>query len=107
MDINKNLEKLNKIGIALSAEKNLHKLLEMIVDEAMDITNADAGTLYLMIDNKIVFTRIFPQGINMRVLKGAQYDILGNVDLAVRFVVEFKDSRYRVLIDRLGYFDNE
>jgi len=43
----------------------------------------------------------------MRVLKGAQYDILGNVDLAVRFVVEFKDSRYRVLIDRLGYFDNE
>ena len=58
-------------------------------------------------DNKIVFTRIFPQGINMRVLKGAQYDLLGNVDLAVRFVVEFKDSRYRVLIDRLGYFDNE
>ncbi len=58
-------------------------------------------------DNKIVFTRIFPQGINMRVMKGAQYDLLGNVDLAVRFVVEFKDSRYRVLIDRLGYFDNE
>ena len=58
-------------------------------------------------DNKITFTRIFPQGINMRVLKGVQYDLLGNVDLAVRFVVEFKDSRYRVLIDRLGYFDNE
>ena len=58
-------------------------------------------------EGRIVFTRIFPQGINMRVLKGAQYDILGNVDLAVRFVVEVKDSRYRVLIDRLGYFDNE
>ena len=43
----------------------------------------------------------------MRVLKGVQYDLLGNVDLAVRFIVEFKDSRYRVLIDRLGYFDNE
>jgi hypothetical protein len=58
-------------------------------------------------ENRIVFTRIFPQGINMRVLKGVQYDILGNVDLAVRFVVEFKDSKYRLLIDRLSYFENE
>ena len=58
-------------------------------------------------ENRVVFTRIFPQGINMRVLKGVQYDILGNVDLAVRFVVEFKDSKYRLLIDRLSYFENE
>ena len=45
------IEKLNKIGIALSSERNINKLLEMIVDESMNITNADGGTLYLMIDN--------------------------------------------------------
>lgn len=38
--------KLNQIGIALSAERNLDRLLEMIVDEARDLTNADGGTLY-------------------------------------------------------------
>ncbi|NLC06671.1 MAG: metal-dependent phosphohydrolase, partial [Syntrophomonadaceae bacterium] len=41
------IENLLNIGIALSAEKNLNRLLEMIVTEARRITNADAGTLYL------------------------------------------------------------
>jgi len=45
------LKKINKIGIALSTEKEINKILEMIVDESMNITNADGGTLYLMIDN--------------------------------------------------------
>tara|TARA_B100000029_G_scaffold436261_1_gene450786 strand:+ start:287 stop:1777 length:1491 start_codon:yes stop_codon:yes gene_type:complete len=49
--IQNNLEKLNEIGIALSSEKNINNLLELIVDESMSITNADGGTLYLMIDN--------------------------------------------------------
>ncbi len=41
-------KKLAEIGIALSAEKNLNVLLEKIVIEAMDYTNADGGTLYIM-----------------------------------------------------------
>ena len=41
------IEKLNEIGIALSAEKNTPKLLEMILKGAKTILNADAGTLYL------------------------------------------------------------
>ncbi|MFZ3130378.1 MAG: HD domain-containing phosphohydrolase [Desulfosporosinus sp.] len=43
------------IGIALSAEKNHNRLLEMIVTEARRITNADAGTLYLCDGNSLVF----------------------------------------------------
>ncbi len=39
---------LAQIGIALSAEQNLSKLLEMIVDEARDFTDADGGTLYIL-----------------------------------------------------------
>ncbi len=41
------IEQLNKIGIALSAEKNLPKLQEMILQSALKTTHADAGTLYL------------------------------------------------------------
>ena len=40
------LEQLLRIGLALSSEKNIGKLLEMIVDSARLISNADGGTLY-------------------------------------------------------------
>ncbi|MBF0320718.1 MAG: GAF domain-containing protein [Nitrospirae bacterium] len=40
--------KLLQIGIALSAEQNIEALLEMIVSEAMNFTNADGGTLYIV-----------------------------------------------------------
>ncbi len=42
------IERLTDIGIALSAEKDINRLLEMIVDEARHITRADAGTLYIV-----------------------------------------------------------
>ncbi len=41
------IKELVKIGMALSAEKNLDRLLEMIVSEARRFTNADGGTLYI------------------------------------------------------------
>jgi PAS domain S-box-containing protein len=39
---------LTQIGLSLSAEKDTKKLLERIVIEARALTNADAGTLYLL-----------------------------------------------------------
>jgi len=42
----KRLERLNSIGVALSAERNSQCLLEMILLGAQEITNADGGTLY-------------------------------------------------------------
>lgn len=41
------IEQRIKIGLALSTEKNIDKLLEMIVLEARTMSNADAGTLYI------------------------------------------------------------
>jgi HD-GYP domain-containing protein (c-di-GMP phosphodiesterase class II) len=41
------LKDLNEIGIALSQQRNLNNLLEVILFAAMRITHADAGTLYL------------------------------------------------------------
>ena len=46
------LDQLNAIGVALSAEKNHLKLLEMILISAQDITNADGGTVYLVSDDQ-------------------------------------------------------
>lgn len=41
------LNRLNNIGIMLSAEKNTNKLLEMILKESMEITCCDAGSIYV------------------------------------------------------------
>ncbi|MFZ5645397.1 MAG: HD domain-containing phosphohydrolase [Bacillota bacterium] len=49
------VEDLLSIGIALSAEKNHNRLLEMILSGARKITNADAGTLYLCEKDRLVF----------------------------------------------------
>ena len=46
------LERLNAIGIALSAERDNKRLLEMILLGAQEITNADGGTLYTITDDK-------------------------------------------------------
>jgi HD-GYP domain-containing protein (c-di-GMP phosphodiesterase class II) len=42
------LSELNKIGIALSAERDSNALLELILNKAREITSADAGSLYLI-----------------------------------------------------------
>ena len=42
---------LANIGLALSKEKNMAKLLEMILIEAKRLTNSDGGTLYMMTDD--------------------------------------------------------
>jgi len=40
------IQQLLKIGVELSSEKDIDQLLENILKAAMDITNADGGTLY-------------------------------------------------------------
>lgn len=46
------LDRLNSIGVALSAERNNQRLLEMILLGAKEITNADGGTLYTLTDDQ-------------------------------------------------------
>ena len=49
------LTRLTDIGLALSAERNLDFLLEMIMKEARNFTHADGGTLYIIEKNKLHF----------------------------------------------------
>jgi len=51
-DLEKQISNLAKIGLALSKEKDMNKLLEMILLEAKRIANSDGGTLYMMTDDK-------------------------------------------------------
>ncbi len=60
------VKRLTEIGLALSAEKNLDKLLEMILDEARLFTNADAGTLYIKEEKKLNFKIIQNDSIKIR-----------------------------------------
>jgi HD-GYP domain-containing protein (c-di-GMP phosphodiesterase class II) len=62
------IRRLNQIGTALSAEKNLDRLLEMIVDEAREFTNADGGTLYVMSDDEeeLHFAIVQNNSLNIR-----------------------------------------
>lgn len=41
------VQRMIEIGIALSAERDTNRLMELILLEAKDLTNADGGTLYL------------------------------------------------------------
>jgi HD-GYP domain-containing protein (c-di-GMP phosphodiesterase class II) len=43
------LGKLNEIGVALSAERDIDRLLELILSKSREITDADAGSLYLVV----------------------------------------------------------
>ncbi len=48
LDLEDRLKRLNEIGVALSAKRDLIALLELILQEARSFTRADAGTLYLV-----------------------------------------------------------
>jgi HD-GYP domain-containing protein (c-di-GMP phosphodiesterase class II) len=46
------LDQLNRIGVALSQERDISRLLEAILVAAKSITHADGGTLYRMTEEK-------------------------------------------------------
>lgn len=52
---NKKLQKILDIGIALSVESDPNQLLSLIVDSAMDLTNCDGGSLYVLREDGLHF----------------------------------------------------
>jgi HD-GYP domain-containing protein (c-di-GMP phosphodiesterase class II) len=51
-DLMQRLEQLNAIGASLSAERDIHRLLEQILVAAKSITRADGGTLYRVTEER-------------------------------------------------------
>ncbi|MCK4447123.1 MAG: GAF domain-containing protein [Candidatus Marinimicrobia bacterium] len=62
------VKQLSKIGAALSAERNLPKLLQMILEEARNFTKSDGGTLYMMNDDErsLRFEIVQTSSLNIR-----------------------------------------
>lgn len=70
------VEMLNKIGTALSVNGDLTSLLDMIVTEAKNLTNADGGTLYILNQKKreLDFTVVQTDSLSIH-LGGVRGDI--------------------------------
>ena len=60
------LEKLNRIGLSLSLEKDIDKLLELILVDAKNLTEADGGTLYLLKDDKLFFKVVQTDSLHIK-----------------------------------------
>ena len=66
MDLTQKIVKLNEIGIALSHERDVEKLLTTILTEAKNLTGADAGTLYLKEGDELVAVVAQTDSLSMR-----------------------------------------
>ena len=65
-DVLNQLERLNSIGVALSAEHDHKRLLEVILLGAKELTNADGGTLYSVTEDA---------HLNFEILRNLSLDI--------------------------------
>ena len=60
------ISNMSAIGLGLSKEKDMDKLLEMILLEAKRIANADGGTLYMMTDDQCLkFSIMITDSLNI------------------------------------------
>ncbi len=46
------IKALTRIGIALSSEKDINNFFKLVLEEAMNFTNADGGTIYTLSEDK-------------------------------------------------------
>ena len=69
-DVYQRLERLNRIGAALSNERDINRLLESILIAAMDLTRADGGTLYLMSTRRDALEFVIMRNLSMKVELG-------------------------------------
>ncbi len=59
-------KKLLEVFISMSSEKDGNVLLETILNSALDITNCDAGTLYILKDKKLEFKFMITKSLNLK-----------------------------------------
>lgn len=70
----KELKEVVKIGIDLTTEKNKNRLLEKMLVQAMNISNCDAGTMYLYQNNTLVFKNM--KTLSQNVDKGSNGEVI-------------------------------
>lgn len=58
------VETMTEIGVAVASEKNFPALMETIISHARSLTNADAGTLYLVENGRLEFKIVQNRTLN-------------------------------------------
>ncbi|BBD08704.1 HD domain-containing phosphohydrolase [Desulfovibrio ferrophilus] len=89
------LNKYAEIGMALSGEANVNRLLEMIIHEARAITDADAGTLYLVNEDATHLDFVILQNDTMNTRMGGTSGVEINLP-PVPLMVDGKANRSNV-----------
>jgi HD-GYP domain-containing protein (c-di-GMP phosphodiesterase class II) len=65
-DLLQRFDELNRIGTALSKEKDINQLLETILIAAKKLVSADGGTLYRVRDRMLHFEIIYNDSLNVK-----------------------------------------
>ncbi|NCC24487.1 MAG: HD domain-containing protein [Deltaproteobacteria bacterium] len=65
-----NLKRMVEVGLALSSESNIERLLELIVQEARHLARADAGSLYIVDPHRLVLDFVVLQNHSLGVRMG-------------------------------------
>ncbi|MCK4312732.1 MAG: GAF domain-containing protein [Candidatus Cloacimonetes bacterium] len=67
-DLINQIKRLTNIGIALSSEKDINNFFKLVLDEAINYTSADAGTIYTVSEDKkfLDFKVICTLSMNLR-----------------------------------------
>ncbi len=74
MGVNIDIERILNIGIMLSSERNTEKLLDIILTEIRRVTCADAGTIYLLYNDKLYFKIVQNETMNTFVVDGKEWE---------------------------------
>ncbi|WP_035060214.1 HD domain-containing phosphohydrolase [Andreprevotia chitinilytica] len=64
-NLHRQLEALNTIGIALSRETDINRLMERILSAARELSNADAGTLYRVENDALKFEIVMTESLGI------------------------------------------
>ncbi|MBP3503954.1 MAG: GAF domain-containing protein [Bacilli bacterium] len=81
MKLTKDLKQILDLGIMMSSEKNHYILLESILNESMNISNCDGGTLYICKDDTLHF--FLYKTLSKNVLAGGIHEELNLPPLSI------------------------
>ncbi|MBU3937777.1 MAG: GAF domain-containing protein, partial [Proteobacteria bacterium] len=87
------LSQLVKIGLGLSSEKNIDRLLGRIVREARNFTNADGGTLYIMESERATLDFAIVQNDSLGVFMGGSGEAISWPPVPLRFADNQENHR--------------
>ncbi|WP_343209114.1 HD domain-containing phosphohydrolase [Anaerolentibacter hominis] len=97
MELTPDLKKILDLGIALTSEKDYHRLLEQILTESMEITNCDAGTIYVREEDGLRFMVMRNKTMEKRQKESAEQVVLPKVPLHVENVCAYSSLHRKVV----------